>query len=71
MPDEDALSERAFPLTDTDLDDIRRALLRLQDADALMNKSQQAGIDVEGFRKAARETKDKLLAIKQSFFPGR
>ena len=32
---------------------------------------QQAGIDVEGFRQAARESKDKLLAIKQSFFPGR
>ena len=71
MADEDVLAERAFPLNETHLDDINRALSRLKDADELMAKSQQAGIDVEPFRQKARESKDRLLAIKQSFFPGR
>ena len=70
MADEDAVAERASPLTETDLADINRALSRLDDAEALMVKSQQAGIDVEAFRARARESKDRLLLIKQSFFPG-
>ena len=71
MPDGDEQVERASPLNETDLDDINRALARLGDAEALMTKAQQAGIDIEPFRQRARESKDKLLAIKQSFFPGR
>lgn len=71
MADGDELTARAEPLTQTDLDDINRALTRLEDAEALMVKAQQAGIDIEAFRQRARESKDRLLAIKQSFFPGR
>lgn len=71
MPNGDEVAARAEPLTETDLQDIDRALTRLGDAEALMVKAQQAGIDIEAFRQRARESKDRLLAIKQSFFPGR
>lgn len=70
MADGDDVAERMFPLTETDLADVKRALLRLEGADDLIAKSQQAGIDVEPFRVRVRETKDRLLKIKQAFFPG-
>lgn len=69
-PNGDDLAERASPLTETDLADINRALERLKDAESLIAKAQQAGIDVEPFRVRARETQDRLAKIKQSFFPG-
>lgn len=71
MPNEDALDERASPLTDADLDDINRQLERLKDANDLIDKAMQAGIDVEPFRVKARETRDRLSKIKTAFFPGR
>ena len=70
MADEDVLVARADPLTETDLADINRALARLDDAERLIQKAQQAGIDVEPFRKAARDNQERLLKIKQAFFPG-
>lgn len=70
-PNGDDLADRASPLTDEDLADIDRALARLKDADNLIVKSQQAGIDVEPFRQRAREAQERLLKIKQAFFPGR
>lgn len=70
MPNGDEGPDRATPLTPADLDDINRALTRLDDADDLIQKASQAGIDVEPFRARARENKDRLLKIKQSFFPG-
>lgn len=70
MPNGDEAPDRATPLTETDRDDIDRALARLDDADSLIQKAQQAGIDVEPFRARARENKDRLLKIKQAFFPG-
>ena len=71
MPNGDEAAVRAEPLTETDLEDINRALARLGDAETLMVKAQTAGIDISAFREKARESKDRLLAIKQSFFPGR
>lgn len=71
MPDGDELAERAAPLTEADLEDINRQLARLDTAQDLIDKSQQAGIDVEPFRQRSRETRDRLLKIKQAFFPGR
>lgn len=70
MANDDDLSERASPLSEADLADINRALARLKDAEGLIAKAQQAGIDVEPFRERARESEDRLLKIKQSFFPG-
>lgn len=70
MPDGDELAERSSPLTEVDLDDIKRALARLDQAEDLIAKSEQAGIDVEPFRVRTRESKDRLLKIKGAFFPG-
>lgn len=70
MADEDGVIARAEPLTEADLSDLKRALVRLEGAEDLIAKAQQAGIDVEPFRQRARETKDRLLKIKQAFFPG-
>lgn len=71
MPNGDEAAARAEPLSETDLEDIKRALARLEDAENLIAKAQQAGIDVEPFRVRSRDTKDRLLKIKQAFFPGR
>ncbi len=70
MAEGDELTERASPLTETDLTDINRALARLDDAEGLITKAQQAGIDVAPFRERASANRDRLLKIKQSFFPG-
>lgn len=70
MPNGDELAARASPLSDTDLEDIKRALVRLEQAEDLIAKSQQAGIDVEPFRVRTRESKDRLIKIKGAFFPG-
>ncbi len=71
MADEDAVSGRSSPLTETDLDDINRALTRLEDANALIEKATMAGIDVQPFQQRSREARDRLMKIKQAFFPGR
>ena len=71
MPNGEAEVKPVQALVDADLDDINRALARLKDAESLIQKAAQAGIDVESFRKATRDTQDKLAKIKQAFFPGR
>ena len=58
------------PLTDQDLDDINTALTDLEEAQALIEQAQRAGIEVEEFRGRGREARDKLLRIKQTFFAG-
>lgn len=70
MPNGDELADRAAPLSEADKEDIDRALARLATADDLIQKAQQAGIDVEPFRVRARETQEALLKIKRAFFPG-
>lgn len=64
-------SERSAPLTESDLDDINRSLQRLDDASVIMDRARQAGIDVTAFEQRQRDARDKLLKLKQAFFPGR
>lgn len=59
------------PLTEQDFDDINRALDTAKDAQELIEKAAQAGIDVEVFRQRARDARDRLLRVKQTFFPGK
>lgn len=59
------------PLTDQDLQDIDKALSDSRDADSLIEKAQQAGLDVEAFRGRNREARERLARIKQTFFPGK
>lgn len=63
--------DRSAPLSEADFEDINRALGRLEDAARLIDTARSAGIDVEPFEQRSRETRDRLLKIKQAFFPGR
>jgi len=57
------------PLTDQDLDDINKAIESAAEAQELIERAAQAGIDVEAFRVRTRDARDRLLRIKQTFFP--
>lgn len=57
-------------LTPTDLDNIKESLQQLDDADSLIEQAQRAGIEVAGFKDSSRNARDKLLRLKQAFFPG-
>lgn len=59
------------PLTDQDLDDINKALVTATEAQELIELAAQAGIDVDPFRQRARDARDRLLRVKQTFFPGK
>lgn len=59
------------PLTEDDLTDINKALVSSEEADALIEMSARAGIDVGEFRERSKVARDKLLRIKSTFFPGK
>ena len=58
------------PLTQTDLDNINKAIEDSDAAARLIAQSEQAGIDVSSFKESNIAAKNQLLRIKQSFFPG-
>ena len=58
------------PLTDTDLEDLNKALQDSSDAEELIELSQRAGMDVTEFRERNREARERLVRIKTTFFPG-
>ena len=59
------------PLNESDLDHINQALVEIEAAEGIIAQAKQAGIDLTPQEAQARETKEKLLRIKQAFFPGR
>lgn len=59
------------PLTDQDLGKINEALVEIESAEGIIAQAKVAGIDLSRQEIQARETKEKLLRIKQAFFPGR
>lgn len=59
------------PLTENDLIAINSALAEIGNAQGIIEQAKRAGIDLTAQETLARETKDKLLRIKQAFFPGR
>ena len=58
-------------LTERDLDQINQALAEIEEAEGVIAQAKQAGIDLSRQETEARGTKEKLLRIKQAFFPGR
>ncbi len=58
-------------LTEGDLSQIDGALAEIKDAESIIAQAKQAGIDLTPQENQAREIKEKLLRIKQAFFPGR
>ena len=59
------------PLTEHDLEQINAALVEIESAEGIIAQAKRAGIDLGRQEVEARETKEKLLRIKQAFFPGR
>lgn len=58
-------------LTEDDLTQINASLVEIEDAEGIIAQAKAAGIPLERQEVQARETKEKLLRIKQAFFPGR
>lgn len=58
-------------LGERDLEQINQALTEIEDAEGIIAQAKVAGIDLARQETEARETKEKLLRIKQAFFPGR
>lgn len=63
--------EEKGPFTEDDLVELNKRLGDLADAERLIEQSQRAGIDMAEQTKRARELKEQLMRLKQSFFPGR
>jgi len=59
------------PFTTQDLTDLNEQLRQLDEADRLIVKAKQAGMDVGGNEVQSRELRTKLMRLKQTFFPGR
>ena len=59
------------PLKESDLDQINQALAEIESAESIIAQAKQAGIPLDAQENQARDTKEKLLRIKQAFFPGR
>ncbi len=58
-------------LTERDLEQINNALAEIESAEGVIAQAKQAGIPLDRQENEARDTKAKLLRIKQAFFPGR
>ena len=58
------------PLGKTDLIELKENLVELDKADKLIEQANRAGIDVSGQQTRTRELRDKLMKMKQAFFPG-
>lgn len=63
MPDEG-------PLTEADLTELKKNLVELDKADRLIEKAERAGIDVGTQKERAAEARDRLIKMKQAFWPG-
>ena len=59
------------PLTEADLAKINQAIQQARDALSAADKASTAGIDVTAIRQTASDALNRLLAIKQVYFPGR
>lgn len=58
------------PLTESDLEDLNKALQDSADAEELIEMAGRAGLDVSEFKDRNREGRDRLVRIKSTFFPG-
>lgn len=58
-------------LSEQDLARINTALGQLDRAEQVIDMATRAGIDVSTFKDRSKDSKEKLLKIKNTFFPGR
>ncbi len=59
-----------FPFSEDDRVNLDQSLLRLDDADKTIKRAEMAGIDVTQQKKDAKETRSKLMKLKNAFFSG-
>lgn len=59
------------PLSEQDYEGIKQQLETLSDLDEQLRRAAQAGIDVTAQKEQARQSRDQLLKLKQTYFPGR
>ena len=60
----------AGPLIEKDLKEIDLRLDQLLEADEQIKLAERAGLDVTAFKDTARDQRNQLLKIKQTYFPG-
>lgn len=53
-----------------DIQQIRDQLSKLDDADVQIARAERAGIDMSERKKQAQDARQRLLKIKQAYFPG-
>ena len=59
------------PLTESDFEGIKQQLETLDDLDEQLRLATQAGVDVTGQKEQARQNREQLIRLKQTYFPGR
>lgn len=60
----------AGPLSQDDLTELKAKLADLDTADKLIDQAKRAGIDMTTQLDRARELRDRLVKLKQAFWPG-
>lgn len=59
------------PLTDSDYEGIKTQLETLSDLDEQLRLASQAGVDVTAQKEQARQSREQLTRLKQTYFPNR
>jgi hypothetical protein len=65
------MAKDSEPLTDQDFQTIKSNLADLDKAEEQIRKAIRAGIDVGDAPATAKVQRDKLLALKNTYFPGK
>ena len=59
------------PLTDADYEGIKGQLETLNELEEHLRQATQAGVDVTAQKEQARQSRDQLMRLKQTYFPGK
>lgn len=59
------------PLTEADYEGIKQQLETLTDLDEQLRLAAQAGVDVSAQKDQARQNREQLARLKQTYFPNR
>lgn len=59
------------PIKEEDLGELNDRLKELDTADTLIDQSIRAGIDMKEQKERSQELRQRLMKMKQAFFPGR
>lgn len=65
------MAEAPEVLNEDDLTKLQSAIQQAERAEQIAEMAEQAGLDVTQQKARAKEARDRLLRIKNTFFPGR